>query len=149
MQKLLIYKYQYMQLYIKNMVCDRCILVVRQQLDNLHLSYKNIQLGETELSEPPSTEKMTLLKEQLHGLGFEVLDDKKNTLVEKIKTSIIQFIQTHKCREVSVACISDIDKPTIYKHYLLLTSFSRPFASALRRSAFCNRSKFWRYCCSV
>jgi len=74
------------------MVCDRCILVVRQQLDKLGLSYKNIQLGETELSELPSTEKMTLLKEHLHGLGFEVLDDKKSTIVEKIKTSIIQLI---------------------------------------------------------
>jgi len=76
------------------MVCDRCILVVRQQLDSLGLSYKNIQLGETELVEPPSTEKMKLLRDQLHGLGFEVLDDKKSAIVEKIKASIIQLIQS-------------------------------------------------------
>ena len=76
------------------MVCDRCILVVRQQLDSLGLPYKNIQLGETELVEPPSTEKMKLLKDQLHGLGFEVLDDKKSAVVEKIKTAIIQLIQS-------------------------------------------------------
>lgn len=82
-----------MQLYIKNMVCDRCILVVRQQLENLHLPYKNIQLGETELSGTPTKEQLQSLKDQLHGLGFEVLDDKKSTLVEKIKTAIIQLIQ--------------------------------------------------------
>ena len=83
-----------MLLYIKNMVCDRCILVVRQQLDKLELSYKNIQLGEAELAEPPSKEKLDLLKNQLHDLGFEVLDDKKSTIVEKIKNTIIQLIHS-------------------------------------------------------
>ena len=82
-----------MQLYIKNMVCDRCILVVRQQLDNLQLPYKNIQLGAAELSDTPPKEQLQLLKDQLHNLGFEVLDDKKSTIVEKIKTAIIQLIQ--------------------------------------------------------
>ncbi len=36
-------------MYIKNMVCDRCIMVVWQQLDELELAYKNIQLGQVEL----------------------------------------------------------------------------------------------------
>jgi AraC family transcriptional regulator len=83
-----------MQLYIKNMVCDRCIIVVRQQLDSLGLSYKNIQLGAAELAEPASKDKLQTLKEQLNNLGFEVLDDKKSTIVEKIKNTIIQLIQS-------------------------------------------------------
>ena len=82
-----------MRLYIKNMVCDRCILVVRQQLEKMGLPYKQIQLGETELAEPAPKEKLALLKEQLLELGFEVLDDKKSTVVEKIKTAIIQLVQ--------------------------------------------------------
>ena len=45
-----------MNVYIKNMVCDRCILVVRQQLDQLQIGYKNIQLGHVELTEEPTTE---------------------------------------------------------------------------------------------
>jgi hypothetical protein len=38
-------------LYIKNMVCDRCIMVVRQQLDEAGLTYKNVKLGEVELTQ--------------------------------------------------------------------------------------------------
>jgi len=82
-----------MQLYIKNMVCDRCILVVRQQLETLQLPYKNIQLGAAELSDTPTKEQLQFLKDQLQHLGFEVLYDKKSTIVEKIKTAIIQLIQ--------------------------------------------------------
>lgn len=83
-----------MRLYIKNMVCDRCILVVRQQLDKIGLPYKNIQLGEAELADTPSKEKLQLLAQSLQHLGFEVLDDKKTTLVEKIKAAIIQLVQS-------------------------------------------------------
>jgi AraC family transcriptional regulator len=89
-----------MQLYIKNMVCDRCILVVRQELDEMKLGFKNIQLGEVELIEPPSDQKLRELKTQLNNLGFELLDDKKSTLVEKIKSTIIQLIHGTEADEL-------------------------------------------------
>jgi AraC family transcriptional regulator len=90
-----------MPLYIKNMVCDRCILVVRQELDKLQLGYKNIQLGEVELSEQPVAEQIMDLKSRLQLLGFELLDDKKSTLVEKIKSSIIQLIHGTDAEELT------------------------------------------------
>jgi AraC family transcriptional regulator len=90
-----------MNLYIKNMVCDRCILVVRQELDKLNVSYKNIQLGEVELANQPEAKKMDELKNQLQLLGFELLDDKKSTLVEKIKTAIIQLIHGTEAEELN------------------------------------------------
>jgi len=88
-------------LYIKNMVCDRCILVVRQELDKLHLNYKNIQLGEVELTKQPTDEEIVNLKEHLNILGFELLDDKKTKLVEKIKSSIIQLIRGIEAEELN------------------------------------------------
>ncbi len=81
-----------MKLYIKNMVCDRCILVVRQQLDHAGLAWKNIQLGEVELEKPASREQLNKLSATLQPLGFELLDDKKSTTVEKIKNAIITLI---------------------------------------------------------
>jgi len=91
-----------MQLYIKNMVCDRCILVVRQQLDKIGLSYKNIRLGEVELADSTSKEKLQALKDQLPDLGFEVLDDKKSNIAEKIKTAIIQLIQSENEESLTI-----------------------------------------------
>jgi AraC family transcriptional regulator len=86
-----------MSLYIKNMVCDRCILAVRQQLDQLDVAYKNIQLGEVELAGHVSKDKMDVLRDNLKSLGFEILDDKKSTAVEKIKNTIIQLV--HRANE--------------------------------------------------
>jgi len=76
------------------MVCDRCILAVRQQLDKLNLPYKHIQLGEVELSGNPSAGEIQALRGPLHALGFELLDDKKSTVVEKIKNIIIHLIHS-------------------------------------------------------
>lgn len=81
-----------MFIYIKNMVCDRCIMAVRRELDNLELEYKNVQLGEVELAENPSGEKLQQLEKNLGDIGFELLDDKKSRIVEKIKSSIITHI---------------------------------------------------------
>jgi AraC family transcriptional regulator len=88
-------------LYIKNMVCDRCILVVRQELDKLNINYKNIQLGEVELAGQPTVEKLNAFKTHLNDLGFELLDDKKSKLVEKMKSSIIQLIHGMESGELN------------------------------------------------
>ena len=84
-----------MRLFIKNMVCDRCIMVVRNQLDALQIEYKNIQLGEVELTKALSEEKVASLKIQLSGLGFELLDDRKSAVVTQIKSAIIKLIHNN------------------------------------------------------
>lgn len=110
-----------MTLYIKNMVCDRCILAVRQQLDKLDLPYSHIQLGEVELSGSPSVAKIQALKEPLHALGFELLDDKKSTVVEKIKNTIIRLI--HHADEIELTKkISVILEEKIKMDYHYLSS---------------------------
>jgi AraC-like DNA-binding protein len=95
-----------MQLYIKNMVCDRCILAVRQQLDELNIGYRNIQLGEVELAGAVAGEQISALRNNLESLGFELLDDKKSTTVEKIKNTIIQLVhgnnETERNKKLSV-----------------------------------------------
>jgi AraC family transcriptional regulator len=91
-----------MRLYIKNMVCDRCILVVRDLLEKKELPYKNIQLGEVELVEAPSSEQLEQLAGSLTQLGFELLDDRKTEMVNRIKTSIIQLIQNANSEELNI-----------------------------------------------
>jgi AraC family transcriptional regulator len=78
-------------LYIKNMVCNRCIKVVREELEKLSMKVKDIQLGEAviEAAEEPD---MSKIKEVMEANGFEVLEDKKVKLVEKIKTLLIEQI---------------------------------------------------------
>jgi AraC family transcriptional regulator len=74
------------------MVCNRCILVVQQELNKLEIPFSKIELGDVELEQAPAPDKLDELGRQLYTLGFELLDDKKTTLIEKIKTTIIRLI---------------------------------------------------------
>jgi AraC family transcriptional regulator len=88
-----------MQLAIKNMVCDRCIRVVREDLEALGLTVGSAQLGSVEVAEELSPEKLSKVKQRLEASGFELLDDPRLRLVEYMKTLIIdeiQYLKGHK-----------------------------------------------------
>jgi AraC-like DNA-binding protein len=84
-----------MVFYIKNMVCDRCVMVVKQQFEELGLPIKRIQLGEVEATTAPDVNVVEDLKERIRNLGFELMDDKKARIVEQIKAAIIQVIHNN------------------------------------------------------
>jgi AraC family transcriptional regulator len=79
-------------LYIKNMVCDRCKLVVRQELEKLGLPPVKITLGEVTLPGPVDTAVLKKFDDGLRALGFERIDDRKARLIESIKSKIIEII---------------------------------------------------------
>lgn len=79
-------------LFIKNMVCNRCIMVVQNELDKLGLNVKSVKLGEVVLAEEPTSKQKDALTEVLDALGFEVIDDKKSRIIEKIKNIIIDLV---------------------------------------------------------
>jgi AraC-like DNA-binding protein len=81
-----------MKLYIKNMVCNRCISAVKQTLDAHSLPYIKVDLGEIDLREILSQEKQNNLNLSLKNLGFELIDDKKSKLIEKIKSTLINYL---------------------------------------------------------
>jgi AraC-like DNA-binding protein len=88
-----------MRLYIKNMVCQRCIMAVKQELEKSGLQPLLIALGEVDLAERPSDEQLTQIKERLVGLGFELLDDEKQKQIETVKNLIIQKVQQGEMEE--------------------------------------------------
>lgn len=81
-----------MKLYIKYMVSLRCKMVVKEELKNLGLHYINVDLGEAEIFENLNNEQHQKLKENLSRSGLELLDDKKNILIERIKAVIIEMV---------------------------------------------------------
>jgi|SRR5690349_351236 len=82
-----------MKLYIKNMVCDRCIHVVTQVLDQAGVQQTNIKLGEVELKEEPSSAQINEISTRLKSYGFELLDDQRKKIIEKIKNTVVARIQ--------------------------------------------------------
>jgi len=81
-----------MKLYLKNMVCNRCILVVKQELEAMNLHPLSLTLGEVELSKALTDEEKNELGTRLLALGFELIDDKKSRLIAQIKSLIIELV---------------------------------------------------------
>ena len=82
-----------MTIYIKNMVCNRCILVVRQEIEKLGLQVEAIKLGEVTLSKKLDDQQRKQLAGVLEPLGFELIDDKKSQLIAQIKALVIQWVR--------------------------------------------------------
>ncbi|MBW8360741.1 MAG: AraC family transcriptional regulator [Kaistella sp.] len=81
-----------MILYIKNMVCNRCKMVIRAELESLGLHPVAVELGEVEIADFPDTEEKMKIADHLQKLGFELIDDRKSRTIEKIKSLIIQLV---------------------------------------------------------
>ena len=87
-------------LYIKNMVCPRCIKVVKDELTNIGLKVKSVELGEATIETNNKPVNLDEIRNILEANGFELLDDKQGKLVEKIKTLIIEKIQATQPGEI-------------------------------------------------
>jgi AraC-like DNA-binding protein len=74
------------------MVSIRCKMIVKSTLENLHLHFKTVELGEVEIEEQLSAPEIENLKSALLKFGLELMEDKKSMLIEKIKNIIVEMI---------------------------------------------------------
>ena len=74
------------------MVCDRCIMVVRQQLQHLDLQVSEISLGTALVYPDPSENKLREIAASLNVLGFELIDKDKDKFIESIRNTVIEII---------------------------------------------------------
>jgi AraC-like DNA-binding protein len=81
-----------MKLYIKNMVCNRCIMVVENELKKMGFHPQNTKLGEVELEKDISVNDKEKISNHLQTLGFELIDDRKSRIIEQIKNTIIDIV---------------------------------------------------------
>lgn len=82
-----------MELLIKNMVCDRCIRTVRDELEKAGEQVVEIELGRAEIKGEPDEERINKIRDILISSGFELIDDKKSAIVDYIRKLIIEEIQ--------------------------------------------------------
>lgn len=74
------------------MVSIRCKMIVKSTLENLHLHFKTVELGEVEIEEELTVLEIENLKSALLKFGLELMEDKKSMLIEKIKNIIVEMI---------------------------------------------------------
>ncbi|MBD2755709.1 helix-turn-helix domain-containing protein [Spirosoma validum] len=82
-----------MTLIIRNMVCDRCKRVVREELEKLGLVVNRVELGEVDVADLPANLTLDEVRLAMQNNGFDLVDDKKQSLVEHMKVLLINEVQ--------------------------------------------------------
>lgn len=102
------------------MVCDRCKLVVKAELEKLGLSPLSVQLGIVQLKQDRIA-KVVLeqFNSRLKELGFEIIDDRRSRLIEGIKKIIIEFLYSDE--EYPNVKISDLLADKLHCDYSYLS----------------------------
>lgn len=86
-------------LYIKNMVCPRCIMAVQGILDKMGIPYATVTLGEITLKEELLGEIREDLNIRLEKIGFTIINDRKSQLIEQMKNLVIDKVHRSKSLE--------------------------------------------------
>jgi YesN/AraC family two-component response regulator len=124
-----------MNFYIKNMVCNRCIMVVQQVFESLGYPPTRVSLGEVETVKPIVDDDLEKLRKTLVSYGFELIDDTKSRIIEKIKNTIVQsvhhshddlkvnysgYIESHLNRDYAYlsSLFSEVEGTTIEKYII-------------------------------
>ena len=105
------------------MVSLRCKMVVKSELEKLGFTCVSVELGVVEIKEEATKQQLEILNQKLKKSGLEILDNKKNVLVEKIKDLIVEMI--NNTSEVPRVNDSDyISEKLNYDYTYLSNTFS-------------------------
>lgn len=111
------------KIYIKNMVCPRCISAVQQILDKLDIGYNIVKLGEIDLKESLDANQRAHIEKDLSAMGFSLIDDRKSRMIEKMKNLIIQKIH-HSDEELTLKWADYLSDQLNYDYKYLGVLFS-------------------------
>jgi AraC-like DNA-binding protein len=81
-----------MKIYIKNMACESCKIVVKDALEELAISPVKVELGEVEIKEDISIDEKKKLNNKIKKAGLELLEKKQGVLIEKIRKVMIDYV---------------------------------------------------------
>lgn len=84
-------------LYIKNMVCERCVMVVRDQLLRLGFVPEVVELGRTVLRDELDEAGRGAIRDALTPLGFELIDNRRARQNERVRNLIIALVRQRDC----------------------------------------------------
>lgn len=105
------------------MVCIRCQMVVKAELESLGLHHTYVKLGEANILEDITTEQRNQLNAALKKSGLLLMDDKKSILVEKIKGTIIELVH-YTDEQIKVNLSSYLSEKLNYDYTYLANLFS-------------------------
>ncbi len=81
-----------MKLYIRNMACESCKVLVKEELKKLDVQPVKVELGEVELKGKIPALKQEKFKAAIRKAGLELVKSREGILIDQIKTAILDYI---------------------------------------------------------
>ncbi len=78
-------------LHIKNMVCDRCKKVIKDELTTLGVEVYSIELGVLEID--PKSVDLESIASTIEAHGFELIESREEIIIESIKVFLISIFE--------------------------------------------------------
>lgn len=110
-------------MFVKNMVCHRCVLAVEDVLKNSAISFQKVIAGEIHLEGKLSLEKNNLLTSRLAAIGLELIDNRMSGLIEKIKQLVIKKARNEVDEKERKIKLSGYLSQHLHHEYTYLSSF--------------------------
>lgn len=107
-------------IYVKNMVCNRCIMVVQNELNTLGIEFEKVKLGEIILKQSLTSQEKNTLIEILEPFGFQLIDDRRGRIIEKIKNVIIELV--HQQDNETNSNLSEVLSAQLHHDYSYLSN---------------------------
>ena len=109
------------EFWIKNMVCNRCLKVIKQELQELGITVLSLELGRLLVEAPKKTaiEIIDAVTNVLHANDFEIVQNEEEMLTERIKIILIEQLQELPIR-IKVK-ISELLASSLHKDYKALS----------------------------
>ena len=98
-------------------------MAVKEELKKLGLHFIVVDLGEVEIMENISAEQREQMKAALLISGFELMDDKKAILIEKIKTAVIEMVH-HSDENIKINFSDYLSEKLSHNYTYLANLFS-------------------------
>jgi YesN/AraC family two-component response regulator len=109
-----------MKLYIRNMACESCLLVVKTELENIGADPIKVELGEAEIKGKLPAKKIDEFNSAIKKAGLEVVESKEAILVDQIKAAVAEYISNKKSIKVN---LSDYLSKKLHYDYPYLSSY--------------------------
>lgn len=117
---------------IKNMVCPRCIMVVREELEKLRLHVLEVELGTAVVAESNEIDE-TAINAAITSKGFELLHDKLEELVESTKVAVINLIYSDEISSLTTNLSTYLAEKLGKDYSTISTAFKAREGVALNR----------------
>lgn len=92
-----------MKIYIRNMACESCKVVVKDALLELKLHPVKVELGLAEIKEELSDAKKEKLDAIINKVGLEIVESKGGILIESIKNHCQAYVVSEKHIKVNIS----------------------------------------------